>query len=146
MFENSWHKRGRFAVVFMLLASLAAVAVAGCASADASRGPLALGETDNGKSFTVNVGDTVTIAIPGNPTTGYSWVAALSDKDTALLEQQGDPTYLGDSADNVVGAGGTFTFTFKATAAGRAALKLAYVRPWEPDAPAQTYEVQVTIK
>jgi inhibitor of cysteine peptidase len=146
MFGDYWHRAGQYAVVFMLLAALAAVAVTGCASANAGGGPLALGESDNGKSFTVNVGDTVTVVIPGNPTTGYSWAAALTSKDAALLQQQGDPTYVEGATGDVVGAGGTFTFTFRAAGAGQAALKLVYVRPWEPDAPAQTYEVQVTIK
>ena len=133
-------------VVFVLMAALAAVAAAGCSSANAGAGPLALTDNDNGKAFTVKVGDIITVVIPGNMTTGYSWAAALSEKDAALLQQQGEPVYAQGSNGSVVGAGGTFTFTFKAAAAGQAALKLAYARPWENGAPAQTYEVELTIQ
>ena len=133
-------------VAFMLIVSVAGVAAAGCAAANAAAGPLKLADADNGKAYTVKVGDTVQVVIPGNPTTGYSWVAALSESDAALLQQQGEPAYAEGSNGQVVGEGGTFTFTFKAVKAGQATLKLVYERPWEKDAPAQTYQVELTIE
>jgi inhibitor of cysteine peptidase len=146
MDDRWWHKVGAIAVVFVLVAALAAVAATGCSSANAAGGPLTLADTDNGKAFSVKVGDIITVVIPGNVTTGYSWAAALSEKDAALLQQQGEPVYADGSNETLVGAGGDFTFTFKAAAAGQAALKLVYARPWENGAPAQTYEVHVTIE
>jgi len=141
-----WHKAGMITAVFLMIAALTAVAVVGCSSANAASGPLKLTDSDNGKAFTVAVGDTIAVVIPGNPTTGYWWAAALGEKDAALLAQQGEPEYAQGSNSSLIGAGGTFTFTFKASAAGQASLKLVYARPWESGAPAQTYEVQVTVK
>lgn len=130
-----------------MIAVLAAGAAAGCSSANAAGSPLHLTDADNGKAFTVKVGDTITVVIAGNITTGYSWATALSDQDSALLRQQGDPVYADGSNGKLAGAGGTFTFTFKAVKAGQADLKLSYARPWENGvAPERTYQVQVTIK
>ncbi len=135
-------------VMLALVVALVAAAAAGCgASANGAAGPLKLGEADNGQSYTVKVGDTIEVAIPGNPTTGYGWTAALSDEDAALLEQVGEPAYVSDPTEGkIVGVGGIYTFTFKAAVAGEATLKLVYARSWESVEPLQTYEVTVTIE
>ncbi len=147
MDNKQWKRAGVGAIVLVLILSIAAGVATGCTSANASAAPLKLAQSDNGKSFTVKVGDTIQVIIPGNPTTGYSWTATLSDKDAAVLVQNGEPAYVEEAADTeVVGAGGTFTFTFKALAPGQATLKLVYARPWESVAPAQTFEVQITVE
>lgn len=148
MSSQKWYRRGAGAIVFFLLVALVAVAAAGCGdSANAGSGPLKLGEQDNGKSFTVETGDTIEVVLPGNPTTGYGWTAALSDEDAALLEQVGEPEYVADEvAEHIVGSGGQFTLTFKAKAEGEATLKLVYSRSWEDVEPEQTFEVQITVE
>jgi inhibitor of cysteine peptidase len=147
MDRRRWYRVGIGATLLVLVLALVAALATGCGdSGQAAGGPLRLGETDNGKSCTVGVGETIEVAIAGNPTTGYEWTAALSDEDAALLEQVGDPVYSSDTTEsNIVGAGGTYTFTFKAAATGEATLKLVYARPWESVQPLQTYEVKVTI-
>ena len=83
--------QGIAAVVLVLIIVGTAIAGAGCGSqAGAASGPVKLTEADNGKTVTVKVGDTVQVILPGNPTTGYSWSTSLSDKDAAVLQQQGD--------------------------------------------------------
>jgi inhibitor of cysteine peptidase len=136
------------AVVLILILALAAFAAAGCGeSAEANDGPLTLTETDNGKSFTVEVGDTILVVLPGNPTTGYSWAAALDEESAALLTQEGEPLYAEDAVeDDVVGGGGAFTFTFTAAKEGAAAIKLVYARPWESEAPLETFEATITVE
>jgi inhibitor of cysteine peptidase len=147
MDSKKWNRAGIGAIVLVLVMSLAAGVATGCSSASASAGPLKLAQSDNGKTFIVKVGDEIQVIIPGNATTGYAWIAALSDKDAAVLVQQGEATYVEDATDgDVVGAGGTYTLTFKATAAGQATLKLVYERSWESGAPAQTFEVQITVE
>lgn len=148
MSRQKWYRGGAVAIVFFLLVALVAVAAAGCGdSANAGNGPLKLGEQDTGKSFTVKAGDTIEVVLPGNPTTGFGWTAALTDEDAALLEQVGEPEYVADEvAENVVGSGGQFTLTFKAKADGEATLKLVYSRSWEDVEPEQTFEVQITIE
>lgn len=110
---------------------------------------LALTEADNGKTFTLDVGDTMTVTLAGNPTTGYEWTADLSDEVASLLvAAEDDPAYLADTvAPNVVGSGGMYTFTFTAAAAGQVELKLKYWRSFEADtAPIQTFSAPITIQ
>jgi len=149
MKENNHKKIWTWLTVCVLLAAVVGAGAAGCGSdAQASQGPLDLTQTDNGKTFTVKVGDTITVTIPGNVTTGYQWTAALSDKDAALLKAVGEPAYVEESADEqLVGAGGTYTFTFTAAAEGKAELKLIYWRSFEPDVdPIDTFVATVTIE
>lgn len=136
------------ALVLLIILTLAAATAAGCGgSASAAGGPLKLTEADNGKSFTVKAGDTITVTVPGNPTTGYSWAAQLDEESAARLELNGEPEYTQEATgEDVVGAGGSFTFTFKAAQAGDATLKLVYARPWESVAPIDTFEVTVSVK
>ena len=103
-----------------------------------------LDESDNGTTVSVKVGSTIKVVVEGNPTTGYAWMPALSEADTKILQQQGDPTYVSDS--NLIGAGGTYTFTFLAIATGDAQLKLMYLRPWESVPPLKTFSVAVKVE
>jgi predicted secreted protein len=145
MDRRAWYTRGIVAAVLLLMVALVAIASAGCeASAQAAAGPLKLGEADNGKAYTVEVGDTVEVVIPGNMTTGFSWAAALAEKDAALLQLVGEPAYA--TGSKLIGGGGTFAFTFKAVAKGEALLKLVYARPWESVAPEKTFSATVTVK
>mgnify|MGYP002683013108 CR=1 FL=1 len=64
-----------------------------------------------------------------------------------LCEQMGEPVYGQDPVEgDVVGAGGMYTFTFKAVAEGRATLTLVYERAWESVAPLQTDQVTIVIE
>ena len=146
--NRSGQHRGIAAVVLILIVIGTAVASAGCGSqANAAGGPVKLTDADNGKAVTVKVGDTVQVILAGNPTTGYSWLTSLGDKDAVVLQQQGEAAYAQESTDqSLVGGGGTFTFTFKAAAPGQVVLKFDYARPWESVQPLQTYSVTVTVK
>jgi inhibitor of cysteine peptidase len=140
-----WYARGIAAAVLLLIVALVAITSTGCgASAQAAAGPLRLGEADNGKACTVNVGDTIEVVVPGNMTTGFSWAAALAEKDAAFIQLVGEPTYA--TGSTLVGSGGTFTFTFKAVANGEALLKLVYARLWENMAPEKTFSATITVE
>jgi inhibitor of cysteine peptidase len=143
----TWQRAAAGAIALVLLLALVANLAGGCASANAAGGPLKLTQADNGKAFAVKEGSIIEVVLPGNMTTGFAWVATLAGEDAALLVQDGEPAYAEQSTDpKVVGAGGTFTFKFKAATAGQATLKLVYERSWENVAPEQTYEVQITIE
>ena len=142
-------RRGIGAAVLVLVIVGMAVVASGCGGkADASGGPVKLTEAENGKAITVKVGDIVQVVLAGNSTTGYAWTTALSDKDKAVLQQKGEAIYAqGNTNPSVVGAGGTFTFNFKAAAAGQVSLKLGYARSFEQGvAPIQTFAVTITVK
>jgi len=139
---------GIILTVFVILLTSVMLLVAGCGSqVDSAEGLLQLGEAENGQSFAVEVGDTIEVLLPGNPTTGFEWTAAISDEDAALVEQQGEPAYVSESSgETVVGGGGVYTFTFKTVAQGQAELKLIYARSFESGPPEQTFTVTLTIE
>jgi inhibitor of cysteine peptidase len=147
--SRSRAQRSTVTVILVLLVLGMASAAAGCGGqSNTAAGTVKLTEADNGKQVTAKVGDTVEVTLAGNPTTGYSWTSSMSDADKAVLQQQGEPVYVQQSTDpSVVGAGGTFTFTFKAIAAGQATIKLDYARLFETGvAPIQTFSAPVTVK
>jgi predicted secreted protein len=118
-------------------------------AAAAAAATLALTEADNGKSYTVDVGDSISVVLAGNPTTGYLWESAMAEQTAPLLSLVGnEATYTPDSTDpNVVGSGGKYTFIFSADGAGQVELKLKYWRPFEAQSePLQTFTVNLTIQ
>jgi len=149
MSRRVWHSAAITSVlVLVTILALAATVTAGCGSeVDSAEGLLELGEADNGEAFTVAVGDTIKVMLPGNPTTGFEWTSAVSDEDAAVIEQQGEAEYVAESTDpSVVGSGGMYTFTFEAADKGEALLKLEYARSFEDVPPEQTFEVTLTVE
>jgi inhibitor of cysteine peptidase len=103
-----------------------------------------LTDADNGKQIIVQSGDTLTLTLVSNPTTGYSW--QVLEIDNAVLVQDGDPEYRqSPGAEGLVGAGGTETFRFKAIGSGETSLELGYMRPWESVPPIETFTVTVQV-
>jgi inhibitor of cysteine peptidase len=125
---------------FFAIALLAALLVA-CGSS-ATR----LVEGDAGSTVELQTGDKLEVVLVGNPTTGYQW--EVGSVDQAVLKPAGEPEYETDpNAEGLVGAGGTFTFTFEAVAPGQTTLELVYRRPWEEGiAPVGTFEATVVVK
>ena len=118
--------------------ALLAFVLAGCRG-----GQTPLTERDNGKTVKVAVGQEIQVQLAGNPTTGYTW--SVSGMDATYLQQQGEPDYERDSG--LIGAGGMYTFHFKALQTGQTTLALAYARSFEPDVPPdQVFSVEVVIK
>ena len=76
---------------------------------------------------TPEVGDTHTVVLESNPTTGYRWEVGFEfdDRYLELIEQSYEP----DS--DLVGAPGREFFTFLALAFGRVEFSFNYKRPWE---------------
>lgn len=102
-----------------------------------------LTEADNGRLIELNVGDTLEITLPGNPTTGFQW--EVDSVDSAILRQVGESKF--EPSNNAVGSGGQVTFRFEAVGTGQTELKLIHHRLFEENvAPIQTFEVSVTVK
>ncbi len=116
-----------------------ALCLAGCRS---GAGQLTLNEEHNGQTVNFNAGDEIVLELQGNITTGYSW--SIQALDEQYLQQQGEEEY--ESQSELIGAGGTSTFRFKALQSGQTTLKLIYSRPFEKDTPPEkTFEVVVEI-
>lgn len=83
---------------------------------------------DSGTTIQANLGDTMTIQLPENPTTGFRW--AIQDADDSILDLQSSDY---KTAQPGVGGGGQRTFTFGVKAAGTTDLQLKEWREWEGD-------------
>jgi len=104
-----------------------------------------LNEADDGKTVEAAVGTRIFVRLRGNPTTGYQW--QFAKKPDPALTPLGDAQYAPDrQAPVAIGAGGTFTFSFRAVRPGAATVRLVYVRPWEKDKPPeQTFTLAVQV-
>ncbi len=97
--------------------------------------PAEMIDTQAGRNFT--------ITLPANPTTGYQWQLArpLNDKLIKLVSSE----YIADDT-GLVGSGGKQVWKFRARAAGRTAIALKYVRPWEKNITPEVKYFIVSIK
>jgi len=128
----------RMLVVVVIVVAVAAVVVT-LVLTRASGGDKVIGDT-----FETTVGKTFTVALDANATTGYNW--SQTTKDTNVVAYV-DNAYAAAASDpQVVGGGGTDTFTFKAVGKGTTTITLVYARPWESVPPAQTRTITVTVK
>jgi inhibitor of cysteine peptidase len=100
------------------------------------------GAKDAGKTVTVAVGARFSVELEENPTTGYKW--SSPEFDAKVLALTGDEYAPAEGA--AIGGGGKRTFGFVARAAGRAAIRLAYRRPWERDVvPEASFDMTVVV-
>lgn len=86
-----------------------------------------LTDESNGKDVFVKVGQTFTIALSENPTTGHRWIFA----------QTGGPicSLLGDSfkrRKRLVGSPGVHEWRFRADAPGTTTIEMRLTREWDP--------------
>jgi inhibitor of cysteine peptidase len=103
---------------------------------------LLLDDSDDNSHLCLYVGDTITIKLPSNPTTGYSWGQPEGGAHLELLSTKQE-----QGATDRAGAPGFQIFSFKATETGVSTLTLNYFRPFEKDTPAvKTFLVSLTIE
>lgn len=81
------------------------------------------------ESVSLKRGETVTVSLPSNPTTGYSWgLCSKNTRNTIVgiteLEYKANQPQL-------VGSGGTQTWQVTGKKRGSAHIKFEYRRPWE---------------
>jgi inhibitor of cysteine peptidase len=126
-----------------LLFVFPAVVLSLSACGPSGRGARQLSENESGSTVELHTGDTLEVALSGNPTTGYQW--EIASGDTKVIKWREKPEYRSDSA--AVGSSGMFTFTFEAAAPGQTVLRLVYHRPFERNVPpARTFEFTVIVK
>lgn len=97
----------------------------------------------SGCASTQKDGDTVSVQLKSNPTTGSSWTAAIADSSIAVLASD---TYTQDkAAKGRIGAGGVQTLTFKCLKEGSTDIILTYGRPWENGEVWETRTARLTV-
>ncbi|OFW64909.1 MAG: hypothetical protein A2135_00590 [Actinobacteria bacterium RBG_16_67_15] len=133
------HKRTILIAGLVLIALVAAGAAFAMSTDEPSEATVYTAD-DDGTSIVLEPGESFSVVLPGNATTGYSW--QVEGIDAAILSAA-EPVYVSDS--ELVGAGGVYTFTFTAAAAGDTELRLVYLRPWEQVEPLETFTMTVTV-
>ena len=104
-----------------------------------------LTEKDSGRTLHLDRGDTFTVLLVSNPTTGYLWQFGTPPYDESVMILRGDK-YI-QPQEQLCGAPGKRSLTFLAEGSGRTGLRLIYVRPWEKNtAPAREFDLMVIVK
>jgi inhibitor of cysteine peptidase len=104
---------------------------------------LTLREADGGKTLAVQLGDTIAICLPENPTTGYRW--AIDQTDSQILALQNSLLALATEAG--IGAGGMRTLIFQAKTPGTVQLRLKNWRDWQgDDSVIDRFEVAIQVR
>jgi inhibitor of cysteine peptidase len=88
---------------------------------------MALTQSDNGKSVTICPGETVSISLDENPSTGFQW--ALEQRNDEVLELL-TSDYIQASSTGV-GGGGQHVWKFTAKKSGEVGLVMERWRAWE---------------
>lgn len=88
------------------------------------------GERSISKEAQVAVGDSFTVTLCSNPTTGFQWSKPAQISDQIVLEQV-DHEFIPPEAKDVEGAAGKEVWTFKALKKGTSSVSMEYSRPWE---------------
>jgi len=82
-------------------------------------------QDDTSGPTVAEVGETFTISLESNPTTGYSWQAEFDAESLELVSED----FSSDST--LLGAGGVQKFEFRALKQGQFQVTMIYKRPWE---------------
>jgi inhibitor of cysteine peptidase len=129
MEENMRSKLILLSSVIMLALSLVACASApsielSCDDFSATR--------DISKEITVAPGDTFSVILCSNATTGFKWSVTPDISDTDVMMQL---SHKFEPPENtgMVGAAGKETWTFKALKTGTATTQMGYSQPWGDD-------------
>lgn len=128
--------------VLLFVTFLAAGMLAACGG---ETKPSVYTEADSGSTVEVAVGDSFTVCLRENPSTGYSWreehsagLELLSDR---LLEPTPSPS------PGMVGVPGTREFVFRAATAGTQSVSAVYARPWDEDATGRkTFSLTIDVR
>ncbi|BAQ35172.1 protease inhibitor I42 family protein [Dehalococcoides sp. THU3] len=97
--------------------------------------------TDADTLIECRAGDEFIVALPANPSTGYSWEFQSASSKVYLVEK----TYTPDNADNtLVGGGGTEYFRLKALDIDETELWFYYSRPWD-SVPLETLVINLKV-
>lgn len=101
---------------------------------------------DNNATVELKKGDSITIKLESNPTTGYGWMPT-EDTDGTVISITSTEYRQAKTAQEMVGSGGYEYFYFKAISPGSTDIILNYVRPWEEGVePVMTFRLSVDVK
>jgi inhibitor of cysteine peptidase len=90
-------------------------------------GNLVVNEEQNHATVTVRAGNSITVRLPENPTTGFTWNLSASPG----LQVVSDSYIPSDTTGKLIGSGGTHVWDISAQSVGGQTIQATYMRPWE---------------
>jgi inhibitor of cysteine peptidase len=128
-----------------LLTVLAIFAIGGTlAFAADTNAILALNAADSGKQITVVAGDSFTVTLDSNPSTGFAWSISEITDESVIDDVSND---FKGADTGMMGAGGQEVWTFEALDEGTSTIEMQYSRSWEQGVePAGTFNVTIVVK
>ena len=115
-----------FGVAWLLVGSSAALA--------------AESSTTTTEQIHIRPGKTFVISLPENKTTGYSW-QIVQPADTSIIQKTQD-RFIAPKT-NLLGAGGTHTWTFRTRKSGQTSIIFWMAKWWDPTEPITMHRVNV---
>jgi inhibitor of cysteine peptidase len=97
-------------------------------------------QENSGSTVSAQVGDSLIVELPENPTTGFQWAPA--EFDHSFVAPQTDEFIMGSNTG--VGAGGVRVFRFLVRRPGSGRLQLRLARAWAAGAPSKFFEIHIT--
>ncbi len=110
------------------------VSLAACSEAPAE-GPVTVGQAQNRSTVAVPVGETLTVRLPANGTTGYLWRVEAAPPGLRLVGEDYAAPQQSPGSPPVAGGEGVQTFVFRATQGASGRLLLVERQPWAPQGP-----------
>ncbi|MGA1867821.1 MAG: protease inhibitor I42 family protein [bacterium] len=106
-----------------------------------------LNENNNGESIVLSEGETFSILLQSNITTGFQWVLNESKLEGDVITQVSSDYFTEpfNPDEPLVGAGGYEQFVFQATGEGTVIIELNYMRPWN-QVIEDTFLVEVSVE
>ncbi|MGA1867191.1 MAG: protease inhibitor I42 family protein [bacterium] len=104
---------------------------------------VSLDETYSGQTIHLAEGETLSIILTSNATTGYKWNLDINKLDSDILEKLEDIYY--QSALGYLGIGGYEQWIFKAEDRGTTFIELEYTKIFDSSAEAPTFELEVVV-
>ncbi len=110
------------ALLFALMIALFILPATGCGNGEVKT------YTDPGKVIEVGVNQEFVIALESNPTTGYTWE---ENSDGTMLNLVSQDYVQDENEQEMVGVGGTESFSYRALKQGETEISLVYGQHWE---------------
>jgi len=98
------------------------------------------------KQMAVTAGNTFTVTLCSNATTGFQWSESAVISDPTVVQQTGHE-FVSPEKTGLVGAPGNEVWTFKALKKGTSTITMEYSRPWEGgEKGTWTFNLSVVVK
>ena len=138
----------KFKAILICIVAITSLCLSGCTSRQECL-EISCDEFMKDKHFTWDVhvtpGDSLTVTLCSNPTTGFKWSESAQIGDETVLKQT-DHKFIPPEKD-IPGAAGKEEWTFKVLKAGKTEAFLEYSRPWEGGEKGEwTFKMTVVVK